>query len=121
MGGRGRELALLPFLPLPEPLPRRERERSPGTSAELEAAAAETAARPRVSAGSAGGTTGRDFLRTRLLGLVAAADVGLIGGDDEDEARGGELRASRGHAGKKGELCERGRRVRFSLADDLNV
>jgi hypothetical protein len=42
-------------------------------------------------------------------------------GDDEYEARGGELRASLRHAGKKGELCERGRRVRFSLADDLNI
>ena len=70
---------------------------------------------------------GHELAQTRVhgfdygLGLVAAADVGLIGGDDEDESRGGELRASLRHAGKKGELCERGRRVRFSLADDLNI
>ena len=55
------------------------------------------------------------------LGLVAAADVGLIGGDHENEAGGGELGAGFGHARKKGEFGESGRRVRFTVADDLQV
>jgi hypothetical protein len=48
-------------------------------------------------------------------GAVAAAR------DLHQPAGGGELRASRRHAGKKSELCERGRWVGFSLSDYLDV
>jgi len=55
------------------------------------------------------------------LGLITATDVGLIGGDDEDEAGGGELGAGFGHTREEGELGEGGRRVGFAVANDLNV
>ena len=75
---------------------------------------------------SMAGTSERSISRVHGLDdglrLGAAADVGLVGGDDEDEAGGFSLRAGFfGHAGKELELGERGGRVGFALADDLHV
>ena len=54
-------------------------------------------------------------------GLGAAADVGLVSRDHENEARGGEGSAGRGDAREKFELRERVRRVGFAVADNLTI
>ena len=73
------------------------------------------------------GEGGDEFAEPRVhglddgLGLVAAADVGLVGGDHEHIAGGGELGASLGHTGEKREFGQGSRRVGFAGADDLKV
>lgn len=54
-------------------------------------------------------------------GLGAAADVGLVGGNHENEARSGEGSAGLGDAGEELELSEGVRRVGFAVADDLTI
>ena len=55
------------------------------------------------------------------LVLVAAADVGLVGGDDEHVAGVVQGAASFGHAGEEFELGKGGRRVGLTGAHDLAV
>ena len=54
-------------------------------------------------------------------GLGAAADVGLVGDDDENVAGGGEGGAGRGDTGEEFEFGEGGGRVGLAVADDLAV
>ncbi len=54
-------------------------------------------------------------------GLGAAADVGLVGSDDENVAGGGEGGASLGNTGEELELGKGVRWVGFAVADDLAV
>ncbi len=55
------------------------------------------------------------------LRLRAAADVGLIGRDDEDITGGGQSSAACGSIGKEAELIDGLRRVGFAGSDDLDV